>query len=93
MTTIKITENRAILVKDNTVALAKWHISKVKIKGTYEYEIKQGWVEYRWPANMDRAVATLAQEFVSDMELIVSMKEFKETYQEVINTITAAING
>ena len=88
MTTIKITDERAILVKDNTVALAQWQKNIDKDKNE-----KWSWAEYRWPSNMERAIELLAQEFVSDMQLTVSMKEFKLYFEGAMNQIKAKING
>lgn len=91
MTTIKITDKRAIVVHDNSVALAEW---KKSIKGKGDDKVETwGWSEYRWPSSVGRAVDHLAQEFVSDMQLVVSMREFKMYFEGAINQIKSKING
>ena len=93
MTTIKITDKRAIIVHGNSTALAEWKTTKTKIKGTDEYVEKSGWYEYLWPSTMENAVNKLAQEFVSDLNLVLTMQEFKEQYQGFVEQLKEAING
>lgn len=93
MTTIKITDDRAILVYDSTFALAVWKTTKVKNAETGEYDTKAAWAEYKWCSSMDRAVDLLAQEIIADMELTVTMKEFKLHFQNAVKLIKDKING
>lgn len=93
MTTIKITDERAIIINDNSIALAKWATRKTKDKATGKYNVENFWSEYLWPSNIDRAVEHLVQEFVSDMELTMTMKEFKVHYEGFIEHIKSTING
>ena len=92
MTIIKINATRAIIVNDATYALAKWE-KRTRTLPDKSKEVYHDWGEYMWPSSLDSAIDMLAQEFVSNLNITVSMAEFKEKWNEMLNLIYIAING
>lgn len=92
MTTIVITDKRAILVKSDYVALAEWSTWKVKDPDTGEKIDKSGWTEYKWPGTVERCIEALTRELVSDLNLTLTMKEFKEKWNEMLELIYKRIH-
>lgn len=84
---IKITEKRAIIINDNSYALAKLSTRKDKGKERQEY-----WSEYMWPMTLERAINKLVQEFMSDIDMTVSLKEFNAHFERAVEQIKDTIN-
>jgi hypothetical protein len=87
MTIIKITNNRAIVVHDTSFALAKWSQKQDKNKKKY-YD----WTEYCWPSTMERAVDKLAQTLISQLNIEVSLFEFRAKWVEFVEQIKAKLD-
>lgn len=85
---VKITDKRAIVVHDNSYALAKW----TKKKNPTTKEVTYDWAEYMWPSEMDRAVNILAQEMMAEMGVVVDMMKFKAHFAEALEQIKKAIH-
>jgi len=76
------------MVYDRHFALAKWE----RKQRTKTKEFYMGWTEYMWPSSMESCIRWLVQEFVARSNLVVSMKEFKEKWDEYLQLIYKKID-
>jgi hypothetical protein len=88
MTTIVITKKRAIQVTDDGYILAKWNPTINK-----KAEEPVGWSGYKYPSTIERCVDVLIREFISDLDLTISLQEFRGLYEDMLHQIKAKING